>query len=203
MAPVHSDTRRPEEGRSHTAVVTVRRLGPGHEREVLAAAHLLDEPPDPSAVRSYLAEDRNVFLVAEEGSRAVGFLRGTELGQLKSGQKQMFLYEIEVETKSRRRGIGGDLVRWLDRYCRERGFEEMFVFTDPSNEPAVRLYRSTGAVTETPADRMFVYRLVPSPGVPRAGSSARNGGNPPGPTRTPRARTEGGPARQSRRSSRA
>lgn len=71
----------------------------------------------------------------------------------------MFLYEVGVVEEFRRRGIGGELIQWLLRYCRDRGFEEIFVFTDPDNAPAVNLYRSTGAVTETPADRMFVYQL--------------------------------------------
>jgi aminoglycoside 3-N-acetyltransferase I len=137
----------------------VRRLVRGEEGEVLRAAHLFDEPPDPSAVRSYLEDNRDVFLLACEGDEPVGFLRGTELGQLKSQRKQMFLYEIAVEENSRRRGIGRELVEWLLRHCAERGFEEIFVFTDPANQAAVMLYRSTGAVTETPADRMFVYHL--------------------------------------------
>jgi ribosomal protein S18 acetylase RimI-like enzyme len=141
------------------AAVTVRRLTADERAEVNRAAHLLDEPPDLAAVRRYLGDDRNVFLIAEEAGRVVGFLRGTELGQLKSTRKQMFLYEIEVDSEHRRRGIGGDLVRWLIDYCRRGEFEEIFVFTDPSNGPAVRLYQSTGAVTETPADRMFVYQL--------------------------------------------
>ena len=141
----------------------IRRLGPGEEWQVLRAAPLLDQPPDPAAVRSYLADGRNVFLLAYERERAVGFLRGTELGQLKSTRKQMFLYEIAVDPGYHRRGIGRALVRELLRDCRERGLEEVFVFTDPANEPAVALYRSTGVVTETPADRMFVYQLILGP----------------------------------------
>jgi aminoglycoside 3-N-acetyltransferase I len=137
----------------------IRRLGPGDASEILRAAHLFDEMPNPAAVDEYLADDRNVFLLAHEGDEAVGFLRGTELAQLKSGQRQMFLYEIAVATNFRRRGVGKALIESLIRMCQERGFEEIFVFTDPANDPAVRLYRSTGAVTETPADRMFVYHL--------------------------------------------
>ena len=139
----------------------VRRLAPEEEGEVLGAASLFDETPQPAAVRAYLADHRNVFLLAYEAGQPVGFLRGTELGQLKSDRRQMFLYEIAVKEGARRRGYGRALIEWLVRECRERGFEEIFVFTDPANEAAMMLYRSTGAVTETPADRMLVYQLQP------------------------------------------
>jgi len=137
----------------------VRRVLPGDELAVLHAAHLFDESPDLAAVRSYLADDRNIFLFAFEGSEAIGFVRGTELLQLATRRRQMFLYEIAVDKPYRRRGVGTTLIKALLDDCRERGFEEVFVFTDPGNEAAVELYRSTGALTETPADRMFVYLL--------------------------------------------
>jgi ribosomal protein S18 acetylase RimI-like enzyme len=135
---------------------------------VLRAAPLFDDPPNPTSVRSYLEDPRNIFLLAVDGDDPVGFLRGTALGQLKSDRKQMFLYEIEVRDGARRQGTGGKLVRSLLAYCREHGFEEVFVFTDPGNAAAVALYRSTGAVTETPADRMFVYQLSSDRPPPRA-----------------------------------
>jgi ribosomal protein S18 acetylase RimI-like enzyme len=137
----------------------IRRLHPGEELAVLRAAYLFDEDPDLSSVRAYLADDRNILLFAFEGSNAVGFLRGTELRQLASRRRQMFLYEISVDETFRRKGVGSSLVKMLLQDCRDRGFEEVFVFTDPANQAAVALYRSTGAVTETPADRMFVYPL--------------------------------------------
>lgn len=139
--------------------MNVRRLGVGAESELLHATHLFDEPPDATAVRAYLADERSIFLLAYEGSEAIGFLRGTELLQLRSPRKQMFLYEVSVKESFRRRGVGTALVRSLLKDCRDLGFEEVFVLTDPANEAAVSLFRSTGAVTETPADRMFVYSL--------------------------------------------
>jgi ribosomal protein S18 acetylase RimI-like enzyme len=151
----------------------IRRAGPGAESEILEAARSFEGPFDPRAVRAYLADNRNVFLLAYEGSKVVGFLRGTELGQLGSERKQMFLYEIEVVPRSRRQGIGTGLVRSLLRYCRERDFEEIFVLTDdPANEAARRLYLSTGAITETVADRMYVYHLDPKGGPDRPDASA-------------------------------
>jgi len=138
----------------------VRRLLPGDELAVLHAGYLFgDSPPNLAAVRSYLADTRNILLFAFEGSEALGFLWGTELLQLSSRRKQMFLYEIGVDEDFRRHGIGKALITTLLRDCRDRGFAEVFVFTDPSNVAAVELYRSTGAVTETPADRMFVFQL--------------------------------------------
>jgi ribosomal protein S18 acetylase RimI-like enzyme len=115
----------------------IRRAGPGAESEILGAARSFEGPFDPRAVRAYLADHRNVFLLAYEGSEVVGFLRGTELRQLGSERKQMFLYEIEVGPRSRRQGVGSGLVRCLLQYCRERDFEEIFVLTDdPTNEAA-------------------------------------------------------------------
>jgi aminoglycoside 3-N-acetyltransferase I len=141
------------------ATVRIDHLRPGQEPQLLEAAALFDERPDLAAACAYLAEESNVFLLACEGAQAVGFLRGTGLLQLKSVRKQMLLYEIAVLPKFQRRGIARELIRTLLDFCRGKGFEEVFVLTDPGNAAAVRLYESTGAVTETPADRMYVYRL--------------------------------------------
>ena len=127
---------------------------------VLGAGYLFEPPKlDREAVRAYLADPRNVLLFAFDEDRAVGFLRATELLRLTSRRKQMFLYEIGVDARFRRRGVGKSLVNTLLDDCRARAFAEVFVLTDPANTAAVALYRSTGATTETPADRMFVYPL--------------------------------------------
>jgi ribosomal protein S18 acetylase RimI-like enzyme len=137
----------------------VRQLGPGTELEVLRSGHLLEEPPELSAVRAYLSDDRNVFLAAYEGSEAVGFLRGTALSQLRSRRKRFFLHELVVDEKFRRRGVGKALINSLLRDCRELGFEEVSVTVDPTNAPAVRLFLTTGGLPDAAAERMFVYRL--------------------------------------------
>ncbi len=137
----------------------VRQLGPGTELEVLRSAYLLEEPPELSAAKAYLADDRNVFLVAYEGSEAVGFLCGTALTQLRSKRKRFVLHELAVDEKFRRRGVGKALINSLLRDCRELGFEEVFATVDPTNGPAVRLFLTTGGLPESAAERMFVYRL--------------------------------------------
>jgi len=138
----------------------IRRILPGDELAVLRAGYLFEfGTPELAAVRTYVADARNVLLIAFDGSEALGFLRGTELAQLSSRRKQMFIYEIGVDEDFRRHGIGKALLTALLKDCRDRGFEEAFVLTDPANEAAVALYRSAGAMTETQADRMYVFML--------------------------------------------
>ncbi|MGI0132252.1 MAG: GNAT family N-acetyltransferase [Thermoplasmata archaeon] len=125
---------------------------------------MFDQPVDRKAATSYLIDSRHHIWLAYRGSRGVGFLRAVELLQLHTTRRQMFLYEVAVRPSAQRHGVGRALVSALLRFCREKDFEEVFVFTDdPSNAEAHALYRATGAVTETPGDRMYVYRLSPSP----------------------------------------
>jgi ribosomal protein S18 acetylase RimI-like enzyme len=145
-------------GHAPPARVTRMRRGDA-ARVARVAGPLFDQSADVVALRNYLSDPRNIFLLAWVDDGAVGFLRGTALGQIHARHPQMFLYEVAVARRFRRRGVGKLLVQHLLDHCRAHHFEEAFVFTDPRNRAAVRLYRSTGAVTETPRDRMFVYRF--------------------------------------------
>ncbi len=139
--------------------MVIRKARPGRLGEVLAGTQVFDHPLDPVAVDRYVRCRSNHLWIAIADGRTVGFLRGSELLQVETRRPQFFLYEIAVERRLRRRGVGTALVRAMLAFARHRGHEEAFVFTSPHNRAAVRLYRSTGAVTETVADRMFVYRL--------------------------------------------
>lgn len=147
--------------RKGSTTLTITRLRREHASRIARAPELFDEKTDLRATREYLGDSRNIFLLASQGSTPVGFLRGTSLHQIKTPRRQMLLYEIGVHHRYRRRGVGRALVNWLLDYCRRNHFDEVFVLTSPGNRAAVRLYRSTGAVTETKADRMFVYPLGP------------------------------------------
>jgi ribosomal protein S18 acetylase RimI-like enzyme len=139
--------------------VRVRQLRAGDQAELLRAATLFDRPPVEVAARAYLDDPRNVVLLAHDDTTPVGYLRGTALAQIASVHPQMILYDIRVAPASRRRGVGRALIAALLAYGREHRVEEVFVLTDPANVAAVGLYRATRASPETPADRMFVYRL--------------------------------------------
>lgn len=142
----------------------VRKLRPGDVSPLVEAGGLFDGPLDRTAVRRYLGDPSNHVWLAYLKGRPVGFLRGSALLQVEDRRPQFFLYEIAVDEACRRRGVGRSLVEAMLRFARARGFAEAFVFTSPRNRPAVGLYRSTGGVTETDADRMYVYAdLAPRP----------------------------------------
>ena len=142
--------------------VRVRRLGVRDAPRLAGPlSGLFDLPPDPSATRGYLADRRNLFLLASFGGTPAGFLRGTTLRQVRTRRPQFFLYELGVTPPLRRRGVGRALIRHLLAFCRARRYDEVFVLTEPANRAAVGLYRATGGRPETPADRMYVYRLHP------------------------------------------
>jgi [ribosomal protein S18]-alanine N-acetyltransferase len=140
-------------------MVRIRQLTPGDVSWVLRSPGLFDEPSERGAALTYLRDPANLFLLATEAGQGVGFLRGTSLRQLHTRKGQFFLYEIAVLPGHRRRGVARGLIEGMLRYCRRHRLEEAFVFTSPHDRPAVGLYRSTGAVTETEADRMYVYRM--------------------------------------------
>ncbi len=93
-------------------MTVIRELGPGDDALVAAASHLFDGPALPNATAAFLADDRHHLLVAYEGLQPVGFVSGVEVTHPDKGT-EMFLYELAVDERYRRRGIGRDLVEQL------------------------------------------------------------------------------------------
>ena len=70
---------------------------------------------------------------------------------------QLFIYEIDVLPEARQRGIATTLIEELKNLCRSHQLQGMFVFTNESNEAAMRLYKTTGGVRPNPDDVLFGY----------------------------------------------
>ena len=122
----------------------IRRLGPGDEERVLAAAELFDGAPRGEVTRRFLAEPNHHLLMAfDDDGSALGFVSGVETTHPDKGT-EMFLYELSVAEPFRRRGIGRALVDALAALARERGCHGMWVGTEPDNDAALATYRSAG-----------------------------------------------------------
>jgi aminoglycoside 3-N-acetyltransferase I len=140
--------------------VEIRRLGPGDEELVHAAAGLFDDPPKADATRRFLGEPTHHLLVAyDDRARPLGFVTGVETTHPDKGT-EMFLYELGVDEPARRRGVGRGLVQALLALARERGCYGMWVATDTANEAATATYRGAGATAAPDETLVFGWQLV-------------------------------------------
>ena len=110
----------------------IRRLGPGDEEVIRALAE--DEPQT-----ALLSDDRTIFVAAFDGETPIGFAFGYVLPRRHGRPAMFFVYELEVDERYRRQGIGRRLMEEL-----LFGQEEAFVLTDAGNDAAMALYASLG-----------------------------------------------------------
>ena len=87
-------------------------------------------------VRAFLAEARHYVLVADDADVPAGFLLAYRLDRIDRPSAKMFIYELEVAERYRRRGIAKSLLAMItDIACRE-GMMNSFVLTNRSmNRP--------------------------------------------------------------------
>ena len=128
-------------------IVSVR---PGDDQLVLEAAALFDSPPDRGWTSRFLAEPGHHLLIAYVGEAVAGFVTGVETTHPDKGT-EMFLYELAVDERFRRQGVGKSLVTALAGIAAEAGCYGMWVGTDHDNTAAVATYRSAGAEPPEPA----------------------------------------------------
>ena len=122
----------------------LRRLGAGDQQAVASATELFDFDVRPSWTRRFL-EDRNHHLImAYEDGVAAGFVSGVEMTHPDKGT-EMFLYELEVVERFRKRGFGTALVDALAKLALERACYGMWVLTDADNHAALSTYIRSGA----------------------------------------------------------
>ncbi|MFD7322872.1 GNAT family N-acetyltransferase [Streptomyces sp. NPDC059875] len=116
--------------------------------ELLAAAHLYDNPPRAAWAEAFLAAPGHLMLIAyaEDGFPA-GLVSGIEMLHPDKGV-ELCLYELSVDEAYRRRGIGRALTEALAAEARERGCYDMWVGVDTDNGPALATYRSAGATDD-------------------------------------------------------
>jgi ribosomal protein S18 acetylase RimI-like enzyme len=107
--------------------------------------------------RAFLAEARHYVLVADDADVPAGFLLAYRLDRIDRPSAKMFIYELVVAERYRRRGIAKSLLAMITDIARREGMMNSFVLTNRSNEPAVALYQQMGGRIPNGDDLMFVY----------------------------------------------
>ena len=87
-----------------------------------------------------------MVIVAVEGDDVVGYLMGTEgyRSPVYAVRRVGMIYDMLVDQRYRRRGVGGRLVRAALDVFRASGLDDVQVNYDPTNEEAKGFWTSLG-----------------------------------------------------------
>jgi aminoglycoside 3-N-acetyltransferase I len=103
-----------------------------------------DAVPNDAYLQSLLAKPHFIALVAIHGDQVVGGLAAYELEKFERERREIYIYDLAVADKHRRKGLATNLIKELQRIAKTRNTYVIFVQADPEDEPAIRLYESFG-----------------------------------------------------------
>ena len=114
-------------------------------------------PPE-DHLQGLLENEDFMVMVASHEERIIGGLTAYTLRQYISTQPLLYIYDLAVLEEHQRKGVGNQLIRAVNAYGRENGFEEVFVQADKEEPHAVNFYRSTDPTEEEDVAH-FYYKL--------------------------------------------
>ncbi|MBK7425634.1 MAG: GNAT family N-acetyltransferase [Saprospiraceae bacterium] len=92
----------------------------------------------------HLLGSNNFFVVAaKKGDIVVGGLTVFVLQHYSTINPIAYLYDLAVSKSHQREGIGKKLIEYTTEYCKNLGFEELFVQVHLSDTEAIEFYRAT------------------------------------------------------------
>jgi aminoglycoside 3-N-acetyltransferase I len=100
--------------------------------------------PSDAYLQALLAKPHFIALAALDGDDVVGGLAAYELEKFERARSEVYIYDLAVRERHRRRGVATGLIRELGRIAKTRGAYVMFVQADRGDAPAIRLYESLG-----------------------------------------------------------
>jgi ribosomal protein S18 acetylase RimI-like enzyme len=117
-----------------------------------------EKEPSPACLDSFLANPQNYLIAAEIEGEPVGFLLAYALERFDQDAKMIYIHEIEVAEKHRRKGIGKTLIEELQKEAERDKIIKSFILTNEANLAACELYEKTGAERPNQDDILFVYQ---------------------------------------------
>jgi ribosomal protein S18 acetylase RimI-like enzyme len=114
--------------------------------------------------RAFLANPDALLIVARWEGTPCGFLTAYRLPRFDGLDSEVNLYEIGTHEEYRQRGVATAMITELKRWAEEVGAVNIWVLTEIDNEPAQKLYASTGGVREEPLVVLFEYPVAQAVG---------------------------------------
>ena len=104
----------------------------------------LSKPPSDAYVRRWLGSNRVIALAAFAEGTVVAGLVAYVLEKFEQERSEIYIYDLAVAERVRRRGIATALIRALQGIAKVRGAWVIYVQADYGDDPATRLYESLG-----------------------------------------------------------
>lgn len=104
--------------------------------------------PDDSYLAGLLAGEDFIAIAALGTNKVIGGLAAYVLRKFEQARSEVYIYDLAVDTGSRRQGIATALIRQLQKEANARGAYVVFVQADYEDDPAVALYSKLGVREE-------------------------------------------------------
>ncbi len=102
---------------------------------------IFDEKIDTHRLAAMLKERNNILLVAVNEGVVIGQVLAV-IHRHPDKPTELYIDDLGVSEKFQRRGIATRLIEQLYSIGMDRGCEEIWVATEPENEPAIKFYDS-------------------------------------------------------------
>ncbi len=125
--------------------VACRMLTAADERALDRVAEgLSDHAVIPEQSRAFLGDPRHRIAAARHDGTVVGFVSAVHYLH-PDKPPQCWINEVSTAPSHRRKGIASALIRLVVEDARAAGCSQIWLATEPDNEPARELHRSVGA----------------------------------------------------------
>jgi aminoglycoside 3-N-acetyltransferase I len=104
--------------------------------------------PNKAHLQKILKKDTFFAVIARTDNKIIAGLTVYVLDQYYSEKPLAYIYDLAVLTQYQRKGVGKKLIAFTNAYCRQQGFEEVFVQADKVDAYAIDFYRSTKPTRE-------------------------------------------------------
>jgi ribosomal protein S18 acetylase RimI-like enzyme len=138
--------------------VTVRILESADAELLASSDGVFDDPVQPDMAARFLEDPGHHIVAAIVAGRVVGFVSAVRYLH-PDKDPQLWINELGVHLKHRRKGIGRALVRAMLEHGEALGCVEAWVLTEGENKAAMRLYASAAGLRAAGDVAMFEWRL--------------------------------------------
>lgn len=133
-------------------------LKSGDEELLCRAEALFNDAPSLERAAFLLREPTYVMVVAmTDSGEVMSRIYGTVLHRAEC--TDFLLYEVDTDVRHKRKGAARAIVEFLHDLGRQRGWYEMWVLTEVSNDEGNPFYDSVGGTLENSPTNMYVFKI--------------------------------------------